>query len=170
MTPAPLIPVRFEVAYRQLTEPWLESGGSPYVDVYVAAADRRLLVSFEVDTGAAFTLLAPSDSMHLLGDAYDQIDFDTDPSALAIGGIVGALRCVARDVRLSFRTDGGGTTDITAPVLIPELVYSPRGVRLTTGTSLLGRDILRRGILTLAWSLPAELNFSSLPPTSPALR
>ena len=169
MTPAPLIPVRFEVAYRHLTEPRLESGGSPYVDVYVAAADRRLLVSFEVDTGAAFTLLAPSDSMHLLGDAYDQIDFDTDPSALAIGGIVGALRCVARDVRLSFRTDGGGTTDLTAPVLIPELVYSPSGVRLTTGTSLLGRDILRRGILTLAWSLPAELNFSSLPPTSPAL-
>ena len=169
MTPAPLIPVRFEVAYRQPTEPWLESGGSPYVDVYVAAADRRLLVSFEVDTGAAFTLLAPSDSMHLLGDAYDQIDFDADPSALAIGGIVGALRCVARDVRLSFRTDGGGTTDITAPVLIPDLVYSPRGVRLTSGTSLLGRDLLGRGVLTLAWRLPAELNFSSLPPVSSAL-
>ena len=169
MTPAPLIPVRFEVAYRQPTEPWLESGGSPYVDVYVAAADRRLLVSFEVDTGAAFTLLAPSDSMHLLGDAYDQIDFDTDPSALTIGGIVGALRCVARDVRLSFRTDGGGTTDITASVLIPELVYSSSGVRLTTGTSLLGRDLLGRGALTLVWRLPAELDFSSLPPTSPAL-
>ena len=169
MPTAPLIPVRFEVAYRQPTEPWLESGGSPYVDVSVAAADKRLLISFEVDTGAAFTLIAPSDAMHLLGDAYDQIDFDTDLSALTIGGIAGPLRCVVRDVRLSFRTDGGGTADITTPVLIPELVYSPGGVRLTTGASLLGRDILGRGALTLAWRLPAELNFSSLPPTSSAL-
>ena len=147
----------------------MASGGTPYVDGFVAYSGKPWLVNFAVDTGAAFTLIAPLDAHLVLGDAYDQIDFDTDPSALAIGGIVGALRCVARDVRLSFRTDGGGTTDITAPVLIPELVYSSSGVRLTTGTSLLGRDLLGRGALTLAWRLPAELDFSSLPPTSPAL-
>ena len=167
--PPPLVPVRFEASFRPTGPLRLESGGTPYVDGFVAHSGKPWLVNFAVDTGAAFTLIAPPDAHLVLGDAYDQIDFDTDPSALTIGGVVGALRCVTRDVRLSFRTDGGGTADITAPVLIPELVYSPGGVRLTTGTSLLGRDILGRGALALAWQLPAELDFSSLPPTSSAL-
>ena len=167
--PPPLVPVRFEASFRPAGLLRLESGGTPYVDGFVAHSGKPWLVNFAVDTGAAFTLIAPPDAHLVLGDAYDQIDFDTDSSALTVGGVVGALRCVVRDVRLSFRTDGGGTADITAPVLIPELVYSPGGVWLTTGTSLLGRDILGRGSLILAWRLPAELDFSSLPPISSAL-
>lgn len=170
MTPQPLIPVRFEAAYRRTAAPRLESAGPAYVDAFVATSNKRLLISFEVDTGAAFTLLAPADAMHLLGEAYEEIDFASDSAALTISGVAGALRCVVRDVRLSFRTDGGPEIDVTVPILIPELLYGASGARLTTSASLLGRDILGRGALMLAWQLPARLEFSSLPPTQPALR
>ena len=77
---------------------------------------------------------------------------------------------MSRDAHFSFRVEGGSRFELVAPVLIPEITYTPAGRRQPASPSLLGRDILGRGVLTLVWQLPAQLQFSSLPPTQSALR
>ena len=80
------------------------------------------------------------------------------------------MRCVVREADLSFRTEEGDEIDIRTPILVAERARLPGGPRQAVTRSLLGWDILGRGALTLAWQLPARLDFSSLPPTQPALR
>ena len=144
--------------------------GAAFVDFLVALDERQWHGSFLIDTGATYTMLGASDAQALLRDGYGEIDFGRDPRSITIGGIVGTQRCVARDMRLAFRTDEGRWHEIGASILIPEIIHTPAGRRQPASPSLLGRDILGRGALTLAWQLPAQLDFSSLPPTQPALR
>ena len=144
--------------------------GAAFVDFLVVLDGRQWHGSFLIDTGATHTMLSASDAQALLGDGYGEIDFGRDPRRVAIGGIVGTLRCVARNVQLAFRTDEGRWHEIGASILIPEISHTSAGRRQPASPSLLGRDILGRGALTLVWQLPAQLEFSSLPPPPPALR
>ena len=112
-------------------------------------------------------MLSPSDTYDLLADDYQEIDFNRDPARTAIVGIGGAQRGVVRECLLSFRTDQRRFHQVSTRVLIPEIADYGPAARLRSGPSLLGRDILGRGALTLAWRSPAELELSNLPPASP---
>lgn len=168
MTPATVdVPVWIDLPWPR-TEPGApDAVGAAFVDFLVALAARQWHGSFLIDTGATYTMLSASDALDLLGDGYGEIDFGRDPRRIVVGGIVGSQRCVARDVQLAFRTDEGRWHEIDASILIPEITHTPAGRRQPASPSLLGRDILGRGALTLAWQLPAQLHFTSLPPPLP---
>lgn len=160
------IPVRVEPSQRRSQPLQMESFGRAFADALVSVGSSEWLTRFLIDTGADFTMLGADDAEDLLADEYFAIDFERDPLRIAVGGIGGIMRCVAREADLAFRTEGGGEIDIRAPILISERVRLPGG-RLAVTRSLLGRDILGRGALTLAWRLPAQLDFSSLPAPLP---
>ena len=168
MTPATVnVPVWIDSPWLR-TEPGApDAVGATFVDFLVALDARQWHGSFLIDTGSTYTVLSASDALDLLGDGYGEIDFGRDPRRIVIGGIVGTQRCVARDVQIAFRTDEGQWREIDASILIPEITHTPAGRRQPASPSLLGRDILGHGALTLAWRLPAQLHFSSLPPPLP---
>ena len=164
------VPVWVEPPRRRYQPLQMESFGRVFADALVAVGSREWFTRFLIDTGADFTILSAGDAEDLLVDDYQAIDFEHDPFRVVVGGIGGLMRCVAREADLAFRTEGGDAIDIRAPILVAERVYLPDGRRQAAPPSLLGRDILGRGALTLAWRSPAELELSNLPPTPSALR
>lgn len=137
--------------------------GRAYANAIVSFEDRTLPVDFLIDTGASHTMLGTMPALKLFEDAYFGIEFDRDPSSGAIRGVGGAVRTVVRELGLSFLVEGGARHSITAHILIPEMTDAPPG-RLPMHTpSLLGRDLLGAGALTLAYRLPTELHFSNMP-------
>ena len=139
------IPVWVEPAQRRYQPLQMESFGRAFVGALVSVGSREWFIRFLTDTGATHTMLSASDAQALLGDGYGEIDFGRDPRRVAIGGIVGTLRCVARNVQLAFRTDEGRWHEIGASILIPEISHTSAGRRQPASPSLLGRDILGRG-------------------------
>lgn len=139
----------------------METAGRAFAPATVTVGSREWFTRFLVDTGASFTLLSAGDAEDLLAEDYLEIDFERDPSLIVAGGIGGLLRCVVRDADLSFRTDEGQSVDIRTPILIAERLYLRDGRQQPVGHSLLGRDILGRGELTLAYRRPADLHFSN---------
>ena len=168
--PAVVIPVWLDTPYRRADTGQIEVGGRAFVDALIGYEGEEIPTAFEIDTGTARTSLGAADALDLLGDAYQEIDFAADSARTVVYGVAGELRCVARDAHFSFRVEDGSRFELVAPILIPEITYTPAGRRQPASPSLLGRDILGRGALTLAWRLPAQLHFSSLPPTQSALR
>ncbi len=137
--------------------------GRAFVDVTVTHAGRIWFESFLVDTGADLTMISAEGAAQLFGDAYYSIDFARDPNRVVIRGITENLRCATRELSLSFRTEAGIPLVLRAPVLIPEMRETPAGAPGRSPPSLLGRDLLGAGALTLAFRLPAELYFSNVP-------
>lgn len=151
--------------------PPLDTAGPAFVGVRVTLGLREWYTDLLVDTGASRTMLAVADAEELLREDYDEIDFERDPRRIALRGIVGEQRCVARDTILAFRTVEDMWHEISAPILIPEITYTATGARQPSPPNgLLGRDILGRGALSLTWRLPRELHFTNLPPSPSALR
>lgn len=70
---------------------------------------------------------------------------------------------IPRQLDLSFRTETGEPFELRASILIPEMVDAPAGHPARHTPSLLGRDLLGGGALTLVWRLPAELQLSNMP-------
>ena len=164
--PGDRVPIRVEPPRRRHQPLQMESFGRAFVDALVSVGVSEWFTRFLVDTGADFTMLGADDAEDLLVDEYFAIDFERDPFRIAVGGIGGVMRCVVREADLAFHTEGGGEIEIRAPILVSERVGLSGGRQAVT-RSLLGRDILGRGALTLAWQLPAQLHFSSLPPPLP---
>ena len=163
MPPTPRIPVRIDQPLRSAAQSRWTVGGKAFVDLTVVLGEKRWFGGFLVDTGASRTTIGASEALEFLGDEYFLLDFDRDPLRVDIGGIGGLVRCVVRGVELIFRTEAGPAHHITAPILIPEMTDAPLG-RLPMHTpSLLGRDLLGAGALTLAYRLPTELHFSNMP-------
>lgn len=164
------IPVWLEPSRRRRYRPIpMESHGRAFAHALVSVGSHEWYTRFLIDTGADFTLLSASAAEDLLGDEYGVIDFEHDPLAIIVGGISGMLRCVAREADLTFRTENDEDLELRTPILIPEGRNSLGGSHRPEMHSLLGRDVLGRGGLSLAWQSPAELHFSSLPPTPSAL-
>lgn len=164
------IPVWVEPSQRRYQPLQMESFGRVFVGALVSVGSREWFIRFLIDTGADFTMLGAGDAEDILVDEYFAIDFERDPFRVAVGGVGGLMRCVAREADLSFRTEEGGEIEVRTPILVAERARLPGGHRQAVTRSLLGRDILGRGALTLAWQLPARLDFSSIPPTQSALR
>ena len=159
--PPDRISLRVEQPQRRFQPREMETAGRAFAYATVAVGSREWFTRFLVDTGASFTLLSAGDAEDLLVEDYFEIDFERDPSLIIAGGIGGLLRCVVRDADLSFRTDEGQSVDIRTPILIAERLYPHDGRRQPVGHSLLGRDILGQGELTLAYRRPADLHFSN---------
>ena len=150
--------------------PPLDAAGPAFVGVRVTLGLREWYTDLLVDTGASRTMLAAADAEELLREDYGEIDFERDPRRIAVRGIVGVQRCVARDAALAFRTAEDMWHEISAPILIPEITYTSTGARQPLPPNgLLGRDILGRGALSLTWRLPRELHFTNLPSVPSAL-
>lgn len=163
MPPTPRIPVRIDQPLRPAAGSRRPVGGKAFVDLTVVLEEKRWFGGFLVDTGASRTTIGAAEALEFLGDDYFLLDFDRDPLRVDIGGIGGLVRCVMRGVDLIFRTEAGPAHHITAPILIPELVDAPPGQLAMHTPSLLGRDLLGAGALTLAYRLPTELHFSNMP-------
>lgn len=163
MAAVPRIVVRVRGSQRRTSGlPW--PGGGPAF-VYTSAWWRgtKWVGPFLVDTGAARTILGTVPTMELMRRDYDLIDFESDPSRVSMGGIGGTLRCVVREVDLSFPTEEGDPFQLTAPILIPQIADTSLAGMPNRLPSLLGRDLLGAGALTLAYRLPTELHFSNMP-------
>ena len=141
----------------------MQPAGRAFADITVSRGEREWLGVFLVDTGADFTMIGTMGAIELMRDDYFLLDFDRDASRISIGGIGGSLRCVVRDFDLSVRTEDGAGLDLRAPIMIPELVEPSAGAPPRLLPSLLGRDLLGGGALTLVFRLPAELHFSNVP-------
>ena len=165
--PAVVIPVWLDTPYRHVDTGRIEVGGRVFVDAFLGYEGQRISTAFEIDTGAARTSLGAADTLDLLGDIYQEIDFAADPARTVVYGVASALRCIARDAHFSFRVEDNSRFELIAPILIPEITHTSAGRRQPASPSLLGRDILGRGALTLARRLPAQLHFTSLPPRLP---
>ena len=151
--------------------PPLDAAGPAFVGVRVTLGLREWYTDLLVDTGASRTMLAVTDAEELLREDYGEIDFERDPRRIAVRGIVGVQRCVERDAVLVFRTSEDTWHEVSAPILIPESIYTAAGTRQSSPLNgLLGRDILGRGALSLTWQLPRELHFTNLPSAPSALR
>ena len=142
--------------------PW-SVGGRAFVSITVTWGESRRLEDFLIDTGASRTILGTMAAVELLRGDYFLIDFDRDPQRVDVGGIGGLVRCVPRQFDLSFRTETGEPFELRAPILIPEMVDAPDGRPPRHTPSLLGRDLLGGGALTLAWRLPVRLHLSNMP-------
>lgn len=138
-------------------------GGRAFVSITVMWGESKRLEDFLIDTGASRTIFGTMAAVELLRGDYFLIDFDRDPQRVDVGGIGGRVRCVPRQFDLSFRTETGEPFELRAPILIPEMVDAPDGRPARHAPSLLGRDLLGGGALTLVWRLPAELQFSNMP-------
>ena len=157
------VPVRVEPPQRRYQPLQMESSGRAFAGALVSVGSREWFIRFLIDTGADFTMLGAGDAEDLLVDEYFAIDFERDPFRVAVGGIGGIMRCVVREADLSFRTEEGGEIDIHTPILVAERARLPGGPQQAVTRSLLGRDVLGRGALTLAWRLPAQVEFSNMP-------
>lgn len=164
------IPVWLEPSHRRRYRPIpMESAGRAFAHALVSVGPHEWFTRFLIDTGADFTLLSASAAEDLLGDDYRAIDYERDPLAVMVGGISGLLRCVAREADLTFRTEDGEDLEVRAPILIAEGLHRLGGSHRPEMHSLLGRDLLGRGELRLAWRLPRELHFTNLPSAPSAL-
>ena len=163
MADPPRIPLWFETPPPRASGfPW-PTGGRAFVHIAFAHAGSRWSGEFLVDTGASVSVLGVAGALQLLGGDYFLIDFDRDPQRVDLGGIGGLLRCVPRRFDLSFRTETGEPFELRAPILIPEMVDAAGGRPPRHTPSLLGRDLLGGGALTLAWRLPVQLHLSNMP-------
>lgn len=142
--------------------PW-PSGGPAFVYTSASWRGTKWFGPFLVDTGAARTILGTVPTMELMRRDYGLIDFERDPSRVSMGGIGGTLRCVVREIDFSFPTEEGDPFHLTAPILIPEIADASLAGMPNRLPSLLGRDLLGAGALTLAYRLPTELHFSNMP-------
>ena len=163
MPDPPRIPVWFETMPPRASRfPW-PAGGRAFVHITFAHDGRSWSGEFLIDTGASVSVLGVAGAIQLLRDDYFLIDFDRDPLRVDVGGIGGMVRCVPRQFDLSFRTETGEPFELRAPILIPEMVDAPAGRPPRHTPSLLGRDLLGGGALTLAWRLPLQLHLSNMP-------
>ena len=163
IAPAPPIPVWVRRSQRQTSGRQWAAGGPAFVQITLSWRGTEWFEDFLLDTGAGRTVLGTVAAIELLRDDYFLIDFEHDASRVVMGGIGGGIRCVQREVDLSFRTETGEPFRLTAPILIPELVDAPRGRPPFHTPSLLGRDLLGGGSLTLVWQLPTQVEFSNMP-------
>lgn len=119
--------------------PGMESGGAPAIDIQVEILGRVAQVQFEIDTGAAVTVLSDGDASRLLGVEHRLLDFHADAQRIGLQGLAGLTAGNMLEARLTLSTDEGQLR-LVQPIVIPPPTdrIAPRSL-----PSLLGRDVLR---------------------------
>lgn len=139
--------------YEEPFHPALSDVLRPVVNVSVRIGDSGARFELQIDTGADYTVLQPTEASIILGEAYDRIDFNSDPARFDLYGISGAgTPFVIRTATLTFLDEVGAEIAFELPVLIA----APSTPLPTTDSnweapSLLGQDALRRFDLQLSY-------------------
>lgn len=128
------------------------SAGAPAIEIQVGVGGRSTLVRFDIDTGAAVTVLTADDASTLLGVEYELLDFRSDPRRIGVRGFTGENIAIAYEARLTLRN-----ADAEYSIDLPILIAPPAADRIAAEPlpSLLGRDVLRHFRL--------ELNYGAAP-------
>ena len=148
--------IRGQFQYEEPFHPLLGDVLRAFIRVTVKVDGRNARLNLQIDTGSDYTVLQPTGASTVLSEAYDRIDFESDPARIDLYGVSGGpSEYVIRNATLTFRDEQGDPVSIDLPVLIARpSTPQPTPDSNWEAPSLLGQDALRSFDLHLSYNPP----------------